>query len=127
MFAFASVLISILLFVFLVWPRPSIQAGNFGKWGAVPTQSFTVVHAPVRIGPRGIEGVDTNDPGEFTSRETGWTAVKSSEQYPICVINNIYNSGPVGSCELHHDSESAPWKIQVTGLMSCRVSCFKID
>jgi hypothetical protein len=124
-FSFAAGLIAILLFIFLVWPRPCFDAGNYGNWGVGCTR-VSSISVPIRIGPRGIERTDTPDPGEFTSNQSGWIAIGASKGYPLCVINNIYNDGN-GSCELHHESKEGPWYIQVKGSMRCRVSCFKIE
>lgn len=125
-FSFAAGLIAILLFIFLGWPRPCFDAGSYGSWGVGCTH-VSSISTPIRIGPRGVEGTETPDPGEFGSSQTGWTAIGASKGYPLCVINNIYNSGDSGSCELHHDSKQGPWLIQVKGSMRCRVSCFKIE
>jgi hypothetical protein len=125
-FSFAAGLIAILLFIFLVWPRPCVDAGLYGHWGVGCTR-VSSINVPIRIGPRGIEGKEIADPGEYSSNQRGWTAIGGSKGYPLCLINNIYNDGEHGSCELHHDTKEGPWFIQVTGSMRCRVSCFEIE
>jgi Collagen triple helix repeat (20 copies) len=78
-----------------------------------------------RFGANGPSGREPDDEKNYTQANND-ALVAAQKEYPICTISQITTQNGPGNCALIK-SEQGDWRIHVQGLMSCRVTCFRVE
>ena len=126
-FSVAALLVAAVLFYTLVWPAYRVDLGVLGQIGRAEknTNNAVPIFKVQRFGAKGRAGSLPGDELDYTAANND-TLIASRKEFPICYISSVSVGVGAGNCSLIQSPQD-DWRIYVTGIFGCKVTCLRVD